>query len=116
MINILSPIFSNLTAVTTVFASHDVPGVIVNLGDTKDAVETLYAARDLGAAVIFDETKETQKAWDIHSVPTVVLITPDSIVAYRGPAVWKDLGDAAESALKLPPGSLKFGVKGTEFG
>ena len=107
---------ADLKAVTDTFAKHDVPGVLVNLGDKKDAVETLYAARDLGAAVIFDETKATQKAWDIHAVPTVVLITPDSIVAYRGPAVWKDLGAAAESALKLPAGSLKFGVKGTEFG
>jgi len=107
---------ADLKAVTTVFATHDVPGVLVNVGDKKDAVENLYGARDLGATVIFDETKATQKAWDIHAVPTVVLITPDSIVAYRGPAVWKDLGDAAESALKLPAETLKFGVKGTEFG
>lgn len=70
----------------------------------------------LALAGCYDETKATQKAWDIHSVPTVVLITPADLVAYRGPAVWKDLGDAAESALKLPAGTLKFGVKGTEFG
>ena len=107
---------AELKIVTDTLAKHNMPGVIVNLGDKKDAVEKLYAGRDVGAAVIFDETKATQKAWDIHSVPTVVLITPAGIVAYRGPAVWKDLGDAAGSALKLPAGSLKFAVKGTEFG
>ena len=107
---------AELKVVTDTLARHNMPGVIVNLGDKKDAVEKLYAGRDVGATVIFDETKATQKAWDIHSVPTVVLITPAGIVAYRGPAVWKDLGDAAGSALKLPAGSLKFAVKGTEFG
>jgi hypothetical protein len=41
-----------------------------------------------------------------------VLITRDGIVAYRGPAAWKDLGDAAEATLKLPAGSMKFTVNG----
>jgi hypothetical protein len=107
---------AELKVVTDTLAKHAVPGVIINLGDKKAAIENLYAARDLGAAVIYDETKATQKAWDVHSVPTVVLMTPDGIVAYRGPAVWKDLGDAAEATLKLPAGTLKFAVKGTEFG
>jgi hypothetical protein len=107
---------AELKVVADTFAKHGVPGVIINLGDKKAAVEDLYASRDLGATVIFDETKATQKAWDIHSVPTIVMITSDGIVAYRGPAVWKDLGEAAEGAMKLPAGSLKFAVKGTEFG
>jgi len=107
---------ADLKVIADTFARHEVPGVIVNLGDKKAGVENLYTSRDLGATVIYDETKATQKAWDIHSVPTVVLITRDGIVAYRGPAVWKDLGDAAEAALKLPAGTMKFAVKGTEFG
>jgi len=107
---------AELKAVTSTFAKHEVPGVLINLGDKKAGVEKLYASRDVGATVIYDETKATQKAWDIHSIPTVVMITRDGIVAYRGPAAWKDLGNAAEAALKLPAGSLKFPVKGTEYG
>jgi hypothetical protein len=43
------------------------------------------------------------------------LIDSAGAVAYRGKAVWADVGAAAEQALKLPAGSLKFTVKGTGF-
>ncbi|MCX5653096.1 MAG: hypothetical protein NTY65_00375 [Planctomycetota bacterium] len=44
------------------------------------------------------------------------MIDSAGAVAYRGKAVWADVGAAAEKSLKLPAGSLKFTVKGTGFG
>lgn len=105
-----------MSSVAATLAKHDVAAVLVNLGDPKAAVEEFYAARNVGMPVLYDTGAATQKAWGVTSVPMVLLFDAGGAVAYRGNAVWKDVGAAAEKALNLAAGTLKFGVKGTEFG
>ncbi|HDY64612.1 MAG TPA: redoxin domain-containing protein [Phycisphaerae bacterium] len=109
-------IMADIQKIAKTMAQHDVPSVLVNLDDAKNDVLALYTELDPGAPVLYDVTTTTKKKWDVHSVPTVVLVDTNGSVGYRGKAVWDDVSAEAEKALKLPPGSLKFGAKGTEFG
>ena len=105
-----------MSSVASVLAKHDVSSVLVNIGEDKAAVEEFYAQRQTGMTVVYDAGKTTQTAWAVTSVPTVILVAPGSTIAYRGNAVWADVGAAAEKALTLPAGTLKFTAKGTGFG
>jgi hypothetical protein len=107
---------SEMASVASVLAKQEVSSVLVNIGETKTAVEEFYSRRQMGMPVLFDTGKATQTAWAVTSVPTVVMMDSDGTIAYRGTAVWADVGAAAEKALKLPAGSLKFAVQGTGFG
>ena len=107
---------NEMSSVASVLAKQEVSSVVVNIGETKAAVEEFYAKRQMGMPVIYDTGKATQEAWAVTSVPTVILMDSGGTITYRGKAVWADVGAAAEKSLKLPAGSLKFTVKGTGFG
>jgi len=106
----------DMSKVAATLAKHDVPAILVNISEPEAAVRQYYAQKQTGTPVIYDVTAATQKSWQIDAVPTVVLFDGGGGMVYRGKAVWRDLATAAESALKLPAGSINFGVKGTEFG
>jgi len=105
-----------MSSVASVLAKHEVQSVLVNIGEAKAAVEPFYAERQVGMPVLYDAGNATQTAWAVTSVPTVILMDSGGTVAYRGKAVWADVGAATEKSLQLPAGALKFTVKGTGFG
>jgi len=104
-----------MSSVASVLAKQEVPSLLLNVGEPKATVERFYAQRQVGIPVIYDTGKTTLKAWAVTSTPTPILIDSAGAVAYRGNAVWADVGAAAEKSLKLPAGSMKFSVKGTGF-
>jgi hypothetical protein len=104
-----------MSSVASVLAKYDVPSVLLNVAEPQATVERFYAQRQVGIPVIYDTGRATLKAWAVTSTPTPILIDSAGAVAYRGNAVWADVGAAAEKSLKLPAGSLKFTVKGTGF-
>jgi hypothetical protein len=106
----------DVTAVAKVLGDQGIATVLVNLADKEDAVKKFYAARALGVPVVYDVTKATQKAWQVTMVPTVCVFDADGTLLYRGNAVWKDLGSAADGILKLPAGSVNFTQAGTGLG
>ena len=104
-----------MSSVASVLAKQEVPSVLMNVGEPQATVEQFYTQRQVGIPVIYDTGKATLTAWGVASTPTPILIDSAGTVAYRGTAVWADVGAAAEKSLKLPAGSLKFTVKGTGF-
>jgi hypothetical protein len=104
-----------MSSVASVLAKYEIPSLLLNVGEPQATVEQFYAERQVGLPVIYDTGKTTLKAWAVTSTPTPILIDSAGAVAYRGNAVWADVGAAAEKSLKLPAGSLKFTVKGTGF-
>lgn len=106
---------NEISSVSSVLANQEVSSILVNIGEARTAVEEFYSQRQVGIPVIYDTGKASLTAWAVASTPTAILIDPAGAVAYRGNAVWADVGAAAEKSLKLPAGSLKFTVKGTGF-
>ncbi len=106
----------DLPEVSATLEGHEVPCILVNLGDPAEAVAEFYRSRKTGAKVVYDVGTSTQLTWNVQSAPTVVLIGAGGEIAYNGPAVWKDVAGAATKLLSLPPGSITFGAKGTEYG
>ena len=106
---------NEMSSVASVLAKHEVPSVLVNVGEPQATVEQFYAERQVGLPVIYDTGKKTLAAWAVTSTPTAIMMDSGGAVAYRGKTVWADVGAAAEKSLKLPAGSLKFTVKGTGF-
>ena len=113
----------DLPEVSATLAGHKVPCILVNIGDPAETVVESYRTRKAGAKVVYDVGTRTQLTWNVQSVPTVVLIgpvgrdhKPSGEIAYNGPAVWEDVAAAATKLLSLPPGSITFGAKGTEYG
>ncbi|MCX5670556.1 MAG: TlpA disulfide reductase family protein [Planctomycetota bacterium] len=104
-----------MSSVASVLAKYEIPSLLLNVGEPQATVERFYGQRQVGLPVIYDTGKTTLKAWAVTSTPTPILIDSAGAVAYRGNAVWADVGAAAEKSLKLPAGSLKFTVKGTGF-
>jgi hypothetical protein len=104
-----------MSSVASVLAKHEVPSILLNVAEPQATVEQFYAQRQVGIPVVYDTGKATLAAWAVTSTPTPILIDSAGAVAYRGRAVWADVGAAAERSLKLPAGSLKFTVKGTGF-
>jgi len=104
-----------MSSVASVLAKQEVTSVLLNVGEPQATVERFYGQRQVGIPVIYDTGRATLKAWAVTSTPTPFLIDSAGAVAYRGNAVWADVGAAAEKSLKLPAGSLKFTVKGTGF-
>jgi len=102
--------------VAATLAPLKIPSLIVNIGEPKEDVLAFYMKQKTGTPVVYDETDATKENWLIESVPTVVLMGADGKQIYRGGAVWKDMGSAAEKALGLAAGSLTFEVEGTGFG
>jgi hypothetical protein len=107
---------NELPQVAATLGKQGMATVLVNLADREDAVRKFYTARNVGAPVVFDTTKATQRAWQVTMVPTVCVFDADGSLLYRGNAVWKNLASAAEGALMLPAGSIKFGPAGTQYG
>jgi hypothetical protein len=105
-----------MSSVASVLAKYDVPSVLLNVAEPQATVERFYAQRQVGIPVIYDTGRATLKAWAVTSTPAPILIDSAGAVAYRGNAVWADVGAAAEKSLNLPAGTLKFAVKGTGFG
>ena len=104
-----------MSSVASVLAKQEVTSVLLNVGEPQATVERFYGQRQVGIPIIYDTGRATLKAWAVTSTPTPFLIDSAGAVAYRGNAVWADVGAAAEKSLKLPAGSLKFTVKGTGF-
>jgi hypothetical protein len=109
-------VINEMSSVASVLAKHEVPSVLVNVGEPQATVEQFYAERQVGLPVIYDTGRKTLAAWAVTSAPTAILMDSGGAVAYRGKTVWADVGAAAEKSLKIPAGSLKFTVKGTGFG
>lgn len=107
---------SEMSQVAQALAQFDVPGVVVNIDDPKDAVLKFYSVTKTGTPVVYDDARATMKAWKVDSVPTVVVFAADGTVGYRGRAAWADVASAAEGALKLPKGSIRITPKGTSYG
>ena len=97
-------------------AGQGVSSVLVNLDDKIDLVQKFYADHPQTAPVIYDVTTGTKNVWGVEYVPTVMLVDAGGTLVYDGPAVWGDMGKAAEKAMHLPEGALQFGVKGTGMG
>ena len=106
----------DMPKVAAALAKHMVASVLVNLDDPAEEVRGFYAERRVGAPVLYDTTTGTKHRWNLDSVPTVVFIDSAGQIAYSGPAVWADLAKAGEKALGLPPGSISFAAKGTQYG
>ena len=105
-----------LPRVVATLARYRIAAVVVNIGNEKGDVLSVYAKRNTGTTVVFDETDATKDAWKVESVPTVVFVNGNGQTAYRGPAIWADLGAAVENAAGLKPGTISFGVQGTGSG
>jgi hypothetical protein len=106
---------NEMSSVASVLAKQEVPSVLMNVGEPQATVEQFYTQRQVGIPVIYDTGKTTLAAWAVTSTPTAILIDSAGAVAYRGNAVWADVGAAAEKSLKLSAGSVKFTVQGTGF-
>lgn len=107
---------SELPVVAEVLKKYEVTAVVVNIEDNRARVQEFYSAMGLPLPVMYDESQTTTQRWNIESVPTVFLITTEGEMGYRGPALWEDLGRAAEGMLGLPTGSIQFPKQGTGFG
>ena len=105
-----------LPSVVATLAKYKIAAVVVNIGNEKADVLGVYARRNTGTPVVYDNTDATKNAWTVTTVPTVVFINPNGQTAYRGGAVWASLGAAVEKAAGLSPGTIKFGVAGTAGG
>jgi peroxiredoxin len=103
----------DMPGVIGTMAAQGVNSVLVNLDDDKDAVKKFYADHPQTAPVVYDVTTGTKNVWGVESVPTVMLVDAAGQLAYNGPAIWGDMGRAAEKALHLDEGTIKFEVKGT---
>ena len=106
----------DMPIIAKTLAKLKIPSVLVNLGDPADVVAESYRTKKTGAPVVYDTSKATQLAWNIESVPTVVLVTADHQIVHNGPAVWDNLAKAATKMLSLADGTIKFPVKGTAYG
>jgi hypothetical protein len=107
---------TDMATVTETLRKLQITSLIVNISDPKDDVLAHYGILKTGALFVYDVTRETQQKWQIDSVPTVMLISPDGAAGYRGKATWPKLATAVEQQLKLAPGSVSFTVQGTEYG
>ena len=103
----------DLPAVMGTMAAQGVSSVLVNLDDKKDLVQKFYTDHPQTSPVVYDVTTGTKNLWGVGSVPTVMLVDAGGQLAYNGPAIWSDLGKAAEKSLNLAEGTIKFGVQGT---
>jgi hypothetical protein len=103
----------DMPGVVKTMATQGVNSVLVNLDDDKDSVKKFYADHPQTAPVVYDVTTGTKNVWGVESVPTVMLVDAAGQLAYNGPAVWDNMGKAAEKALHLADGTIKFEVKGT---
>jgi hypothetical protein len=105
-----------LPKVASVLEPLGINSVVVNIGDEAENVKETYATRNTGTPVVYDVTRATQERWGVTQVPTVVFIDAKGQIAYRGLAVWSNLGAAVASATGRPAGSITFTVEGTGFG
>jgi peroxiredoxin len=103
----------DMPGVMGTMAAQGVSSVLVNLDDDKDLVKKFYTDHPQTTTVVYDVTSGTKNVWGVESVPTVMLVDAGGQLAYNGPAIWGDMGKAAEKSLRLPAGTIKFGVKGT---
>jgi len=105
-----------MSSVASVLGKQSINSVLVNIDEAKPAVTEFYAQKKTGMPVMYDTGKGTQTAWAVTAVPTAVLIDSSDAIVYRGRAIWADVGAAAEKALSLPAGTIKFTAKGTGAG
>ena len=107
---------ADMARVARTLAEHEIGSVLVNLKEPKDTVLGFFGERDPGAPVVYDESAATQEKWQVDFVPTVMLFDAEGTLVHRGRAVWSVLAAAVEEIQSLEPGSLDFGVVGTEYG
>ena len=106
----------DLPTVSKSLAGQNVNTVAVNNGEARADVLDFYSRNDLGVPVVYDVGSATREHWNVHSVPTVVYISPAGQIGYQGNAVWADMGAAIETSLGLARGAIKFTATGTGFG
>jgi len=109
-------IIEEMPEAALVLGKHKINTLLVNIDDEKQLVKSFYGTLVTGTPVVFDVGSDTRLKWRVESVPTIVLVTPDNQLLYRGAAVWKKVARAGERGLNLPSGSIVFKSKGTEFG
>ncbi len=97
-------------------AGQKVNVVVLNSDDAKERVQNFYASRSLGAPILYDTGAATREAWNVHSVPIAVYVSPAMKIGYQGEAIWANLGSAVEQSLGLRTGAIKFTAAGTGFG
>ena len=89
--------------VASVLETHGISSLLVNIGESEAAVKKTYAP---DVPVVYDTGKATQNDWNVHSVPTVVLLDSTGSVAYQGTATWAEVATATEKMLNLTTGSV----------
>jgi hypothetical protein len=92
-----------LPRVASVLETHGISSLLVNIGESEAAVKKTYAS---DVPVVYDTGKATQKGWNVHSVPTVVLLDSAGSIAYQGAAAWAKVATATENMLNLTAGSV----------
>jgi hypothetical protein len=92
-----------LPEVASVLETHGIASLLVNIGESEAAVKKTYAP---DVPVVYDTGKATQKGWNVHSVPTVVLLDSAGSIAYQGAAAWAKVATATEKMLNLTAGSV----------
>jgi hypothetical protein len=92
-----------LPKVAFVLQPKGITSLLVNIGEPEAAVKSTYAPN---VPVVYDTGKTTQERWNVHSVPTVVLLDSAGSVAYEGTAAWTGVAAATEKMLNLTAGSV----------
>ncbi|NBB95485.1 MAG: redoxin domain-containing protein [Planctomycetes bacterium] len=105
-----------MATVAAGLAAHNVSSVLINVNEPADIVRQFYHDKNLTVPLLYDGSGQILLRWDIDSVPTVVYFGADGGIQYKGEALWAALASAVGEALGLPPGTVSFAAKGTEYG
>jgi len=105
-----------MSTVASVLAKQNVNSLLININEPGQVVKDFYASHPAGVPVLYDSGKDTQTAWAVTAVPTVIVVNAAGDTVYRGTAVWADVAAAVEKDLKLSPGTINFTVQGTGKG
>ena len=104
----------DMPTVSKSLAEQNVNAVVLNNGDAQSKVRDFYARNDPGVPVVYDVGAATREHWNVHSVPTVVYITPAGKIGYQGEAIWADMGVGHRDL--AGPGARRHQVHGDRHG
>ena len=106
----------DIPAVVSRLSAAKINSVLINIDDPEDAVKKHFADRKIGATLLYDVTDGTHKRWDVHSVPTVIFVSPEKKIGYNGRPLWAQVATAIEKNRGMKGGTIQFSAKGTGFG
>ncbi len=93
-----------------------VRSVIIDLAEARAAVHEFYVPYDLGIPILYEEADATTAAWEVDSVPTILVFDKKAKLVYRGPPLWRDVATTTARALGIDVGLLTIESTGTEHG